>query len=83
MSSEHQMNKYKEIPCKCGFTYENNKDEYETYHMRIGSIRGKELPKKPIPRCRTCKTISLIERTDILMECCPICWNELVACVCI
>lgn len=54
---------YKEVACKCGYTYENNKDEFEIYRMRMGSILGQELPRKPVPRCKTCKTVSIVERT--------------------
>jgi len=51
----------KEIPCECGFTYEKNSDEFEIYHLLIASINGRELPRKPVMRCKSCKTISKIE----------------------
>ena len=53
---------WREVPCKCGFTHENNPSEFETYHLRMGSIMGKELPLKSVPRCKTCKNISILER---------------------
>ncbi|HMG14877.1 MAG TPA: hypothetical protein VK590_05500 [Saprospiraceae bacterium] len=59
---------YKEVPCKCGFTYEENKKEFEIYHMRMGTFMGQELTKKPVPRCKTCKTISILERAEDGME---------------
>lgn len=60
------MNKFDEdfieIPCQCGFTAEKNRDKYEIYLMKIGSIMGKELPKKEVLRCRICKDISFLKR---------------------
>lgn len=59
---------WREVSCKCGFTYENNKEEFEIYPMKIGSFMGQELPKKLVPRCKTCKTISFVERPYLSCE---------------
>ena len=53
---------YNELPCKCGFTMENNFDEYEIYQMKMGKIYGTELPNRPTWRCKTCKTISILQK---------------------
>ena len=58
------MHEYKEIPCKCGFTYEINKDKFEVYHLNMGTVFGVEIPKKLVPRCKNCLTISVIERIN-------------------
>ncbi len=55
---------YSEVPCECGFTPEKEKNQFEIYYMRMGSIMHKELPKKPVLRCKTCKKISILERKE-------------------
>lgn len=55
---------YKEIPCECGYTYENDANEFEIYEMKMGSLFGKELPKKSVPRCKTCKKISILKKKE-------------------
>lgn len=57
---------YKEVPCEYGFTYEKNREHFEIYHLTMGTIMGMELPKKAVPRCKTCKKISLLERKEII-----------------
>lgn len=55
---------YKEVPCKCGFTYEKNSEKFEIHKIKMGTVMGMKLPKKLVPRCSTCKKISLLERID-------------------
>ncbi len=71
------MYEYKEVPCKCGFTCEKNRDEFEIYHMRMGSIMGKELPLKHVKRCKTCKTISILQRVENICFTVKIRYDEL------
>lgn len=61
------MDHYKEVSCKCGFTYEKNKEEFEIYNMKLASIRGQDI-RKPVPRCKTCKTISILQRETEILE---------------
>jgi hypothetical protein len=51
-----------EVACKCGHTPEKNRDQFEIYHMKMGSIFGQELPKKAVLRCVICKDISIVSR---------------------
>jgi len=62
---------YNEVPCKCGHTPENNRQEFETHQMRMGMIFGKELPTKSVLRCKTCKEVSIVREnvTDMTLEC--------------
>lgn len=56
---------YREVPCKCGYTPQEQREQFEIYYMKIGTIMGKELPKKPVLRCKTCKDISIIKRDEV------------------
>lgn len=56
------MHEWKEVPCECGFTHEENKEKFEVYYMRMGSCLGQELPKREVVRCKTCKQISTVTR---------------------
>jgi len=60
------MEEYKEVPCKCGFTYEKTPEEFEIYHMKMGTYLAKELPKKPVLRCKICKTISFLSKQAVI-----------------
>lgn len=63
---------YSEVPCKCGHTPEKDRQEFEIYQMRMGTIFGKELPTKAVLRCKTCKEVSIVQRedvTDMTLEC--------------
>jgi len=55
---------YKEKPCECGYTYENEPDNFEIYNMRMGKYLGAEILPKAIPRCKICKTISILIREE-------------------
>lgn len=59
---------WKEVPCRCGFTPEKNKSEFEVYLLRMGTFMGQEIPKKPVQRCKTCKSISIIHRVENIMS---------------
>ena len=55
------MPTYKEIPCACGFTPEHNRNEFESFQMKMGKIMGKELPTRKTWRCKHCKDVCIIE----------------------
>lgn len=64
------MNEWKEIPCKCGFTDEENPEQFENYDLPICTrvINGytdKITDKITVPRCKTCKTISVMGRDSL------------------
>ncbi len=60
--SSSTIPEYEEVSCKCGYKLENNFDEYEIYQMKMGNFFGTELPTRPTWRCKTCKTISIIQK---------------------
>jgi len=62
------MDEYIEVPCKCGFTQDKNPEEFETYLLRMGTFMNQEIGLKPVPRCKTCKTISIIMRENLISE---------------
>lgn len=58
-----------EVPCKCGFTPTQNKDEFEIFDLRMGWIMDYELPPRKSVRCKTCKKPSIIKiKTNPCME---------------
>ena len=60
---------WKEIPCKCGFTSENDREEFELHEMEMVKWMGEyQPPKKIVTRCKTCKTVCIIQR-DNLNDC--------------
>ncbi len=59
---------YKERPCKCGHTVENNFLEYEIFKMKMGTFLSKKLPNRHTLRCKTCKKVSILERVEDLQK---------------
>ncbi len=56
---------YIEKPCICGFVPEKNRDEFESFGMKMGTFIGQELPLRKLWRCKTCKDLCFI----IIAEC--------------
>jgi hypothetical protein len=60
--------KYKEIPCECGFTYLYEPSEFEIFQMKMGKLFGQKLSDRPTLRCKTCKKVSIVARSEDEMD---------------
>jgi hypothetical protein len=58
------MSNYKEKPCFCGFVPEKNRNEFESFGMKMGKIMGQELPLRKAWRCKTCKDVCMLVKSD-------------------
>ncbi len=58
------LHEYIEKPCLCGFVPEKNRDEFESFGMKMGTFMGQELPLRKTWRCKTCKDVCLLMRSD-------------------
>lgn len=74
MTAEQQKiyeSEFTEVPCECGFTSKENRDKFEVFEIEVCTSKIHPLtifPKKKVLRCKTCKSISILERKEVKID---------------